>query len=74
MKTLTFASFQFLFSAYIPYGKGKYLNQTFFLPSTNFIFNFKAVTHRIQLTSIYLGAMCICGDFWSFLGMTKMTT
>ena len=42
-----------LFSAHISYGKGKYLNQTVFLqnfPSTNFIFNFKGVIHRIQLT------------------------
>ena len=42
-----------LFSAHISYGKGNYFNQTVFLQnlqSTKFIFNFKGVTHRIQLT------------------------
>ena len=46
----------FLFSAHISYGKGKYLNQTgFFFFFTKFakilfIFKFKGVTHRIQPT------------------------
>ena len=41
----------FLFSAHIPYRKGKYSNQILQnLPSTEFIFKFKDVSHRIQLT------------------------
>ena len=43
----------FSFSTHIPYGKGKYFNQTVFkqiLPSIKIIFNFKGVTNRIQLT------------------------
>ena len=43
----------FLFSAHMPYGRGKYLNQTvFFLqnwPSTKFILNFKKVIHSIHI-------------------------
>ena len=52
------ATINFLFSAHISYGKGKYLNQTgffFFFFFTKFakilfIFKFKGVTHRIQPT------------------------
>ena len=39
----------FLFSAHIPYGKVKYLNQTV-LPCSQFISNLKSFTHKIQLT------------------------
>ena len=42
-----------LFSAHILYGKGKYLEQTVFfykICQAPNLYNFKGVTHRIQLT------------------------
>ena len=41
-----------IFRPYFIYGKGKYLNQTVFFTKfakNLFMFNFKGVTHRIQL-------------------------
>ena len=68
MKTLTFASFQFLFSAYIPYGKGKYLNQTFFFYQAQILYSTLRLLpiefNSLQFTLVQCVFVEIFGVFW----------
>ena len=57
----------FLFSAHIPYWKGKYLNQTVFYEiceASNLYLSLRVLP--IEFDSLLLRAICICGDFQTF--------